>query len=388
MGTGEKLLSDVNGAGGDSGGPLFDLEGRLIGINSYAMRHRMWHVSIDRFKEHWERLREGERWGGLKPGLSFNLGDLPRPSTGPPERAQELLAERTKPVAPSIVRIFDGEVLVCLGTVVERKGFILTKASALPTETVCELPGGGRKAAVTVATDPDLALALMKVDAGDLSPIDWPKEKTLPLGRWLVGVSAEGEPVAVGIVGTPSFELPLHVTRLSSWFDLDWGEPSRIQLVQSYTKAQKAGLRPGQTILSVNEQPAPALEAFHQLISQAPARGTVALELRDQNGQELTASVAPAPRGGMRLKRGADGKMEVVQPANRSEPVLPPGRQTGLVAVIQHDTALGPELNGGPLLGTDGAVAGINIGAPGGPASFAVPAGVAREFVEANLPAE
>jgi len=50
---------------GDSGGPLFDLDGRVIAIHSRiagAMTSNI-HVPIGRFRESWERLVKGETWG-------------------------------------------------------------------------------------------------------------------------------------------------------------------------------------------------------------------------------------------------------------------------------------------------------------------------------------
>jgi serine protease Do len=51
---------------GDSGGPVFDLDGRVIGINSrigISLTQNV-HVPIDTFKDTWDRLAKGEQWGG------------------------------------------------------------------------------------------------------------------------------------------------------------------------------------------------------------------------------------------------------------------------------------------------------------------------------------
>jgi serine protease Do len=60
--------------GGDSGGPLFDLDGRLIGIHSAigTTTTQNMHVPVDTYVETWERLAKGDLWGNG--GGFFDLG--------------------------------------------------------------------------------------------------------------------------------------------------------------------------------------------------------------------------------------------------------------------------------------------------------------------------
>lgn len=73
------LTSDTALIGGDSGGPLFDLEGRLIGIHSnigYSLSQNN-HVPISTFKENWEALKSGKRFGDKKEGGMLASPDHP-----------------------------------------------------------------------------------------------------------------------------------------------------------------------------------------------------------------------------------------------------------------------------------------------------------------------
>ena len=56
--------------GGDSGGPLFDLGGRVIGIHSRISQGitENIHVPVDTYLETWDRLVAGEYWGGPDSG--------------------------------------------------------------------------------------------------------------------------------------------------------------------------------------------------------------------------------------------------------------------------------------------------------------------------------
>jgi serine protease Do len=59
------LRTDCTLVGGDSGGPLFDLWGRVIGIHSRigtTVSDNV-HVPVDAFRNGWTRLAAGEQWG-------------------------------------------------------------------------------------------------------------------------------------------------------------------------------------------------------------------------------------------------------------------------------------------------------------------------------------
>ena len=70
------LVTDCTLAGGDSGGALFDLQGRLIGIHSsiaQSLSHNI-HVAMAVFHRHWDDIADGRNWGELK-----NLFEEPLP---------------------------------------------------------------------------------------------------------------------------------------------------------------------------------------------------------------------------------------------------------------------------------------------------------------------
>jgi serine protease Do len=69
------IRTDCTLVGGDSGGPLFDLHGQLVGIHSRigeSIRENM-HVPVDTYRDTWDRLVKSESWGG---GI-FGTGGTP-----------------------------------------------------------------------------------------------------------------------------------------------------------------------------------------------------------------------------------------------------------------------------------------------------------------------
>ena len=67
------LRTDCTLVGGDSGGPLFDLEGRVVGIHSRIgpTLNMNFHVPVDTFDETWDRLVKAEVWGGTRSILNL-----------------------------------------------------------------------------------------------------------------------------------------------------------------------------------------------------------------------------------------------------------------------------------------------------------------------------
>lgn len=66
-GPGNFITTDCTLIGGDSGGPLFDLDGKLVGIHSSIGKSlsNNNHAGIDGFQEDWQRMLAGEAWGEL-----------------------------------------------------------------------------------------------------------------------------------------------------------------------------------------------------------------------------------------------------------------------------------------------------------------------------------
>ncbi len=61
------LLSDCTLIGGDSGGPLFNLNGEVVGIHSSIGNNLSInnHAPVDAFEENWRDLISGKKWGEL-----------------------------------------------------------------------------------------------------------------------------------------------------------------------------------------------------------------------------------------------------------------------------------------------------------------------------------
>ena len=113
------IQTDCTLVGGDSGGPLFDLDGKVIGIHSRIGPSIAFniHVPVSTYRETWDRLAKGESWGGMigtvavkpKPsefGAKYNLAGGVLSVT---EIKPGSLADRAGLKARDLILKFDGQ---------------------------------------------------------------------------------------------------------------------------------------------------------------------------------------------------------------------------------------------------------------------------------------
>src|SRR5262245_17201377 len=98
------------------------------------------------------------------------------------------------------VQVLADDKPAALGTVVAPDGWVLTKASQLNGGLKCRLCDGRTLDAEYCACESEQDLALIKVDARDLTPVRWVTGHDADVGQWLATPGLETDPVAVGIV--------------------------------------------------------------------------------------------------------------------------------------------------------------------------------------------
>jgi serine protease Do len=289
---------------------------------------------------------------------------------------QEVIKEPVK----STVKIYCDGYQAALGAVVRSDGHIVTKASELRGKIECQLWDESRKhLARVVAQDSATDLAVLKIDAANLSVAPWASNEAPLVGSWLVTTTLEKGPLAIGVVSVAARRLPPNGAlgiQLASDDDL-----ARITDVREGLAAEKAGLKNGDIIRKVDDEVIKSSEQLRKTIRWHYPGDKVKLAI-ERSGRLLTIE---ATLGSLTDVLPRDERSEF-QNSLGSEGLSE--RRTGFPMAIQHDTLLKPKECGGPIVDLNGRIVGLNIARAGRVESYALPAATVRDTVDRLLRTE
>lgn len=224
------IVADCMTAGGDSGGPLINLRGEIVGIiqDSYVPQdiremtgNRCFPMSYMTAKKIQEKM--GSMLAGVVPHETTFADHEERKrqyseilaSLSPDEASRGAKIMTTwQPVATqtrnSLVEVLDGDKLrAAYGTVIGQDGWIVTKASAISEYPFCRLPNGDVVATRIVGADTSLDLALLKANADDLDPVQWDIHATYERNIFVMATRIDAHPLTVGVVSAPLHKTPV-----------------------------------------------------------------------------------------------------------------------------------------------------------------------------------
>lgn len=273
---------------------------------------------------------------------------------------------------PITVRVLtNNDQLLTLGTIVDAQGLILTKASELSGEVICELHDGRRLAARRVAADHANDLALLQVEATDLSTAVWSNEP-VRMGRWAVTTSSRRDAAAFGVISVLPRSITARRRRALMGVQLtDHDRGARIAQLSSGFGAEDAGLQVGDIITWINNNAIQDARQPPRLLRRLKPGDTItvkALRGEEEVQAEVEMRNRPKPGASTRGRGRLNGELS--------------GRLDGFENVFQHDAVLHPDQCGGPVVNLDGEVIGLNIARAGRVATYALPANLVQRRLE------
>lgn len=279
----------------------------------------------------------------------------------------------------SVVRVLTDDKDVALGAIVAADGWIVTKGTLLKGKLTCKLKDGRSFPARLVGVEETYDLAMLKIDAAGLKPIEWKAGKAVEVGSWVATVAPAELPAAIGVISvgvrTPtSREVSRRAPAPNSGYlgiGLDPGDDGGpvIAMVERGGAAEKAGLKVGDIVLMVAGRKVASPERLVTAIQGYKPGQSVTLRVkRKEKGktkeEELEIRATLGRRPANLINRG---DMMNMMGSTLSE------RRGGFPVILQHDTIIKPADCGGPLVDLDGKAVGINIARAGRTESYAIP---------------
>ena len=309
--------------------------------------------SPEEIRKQYEKMQEKERSREARPyerGHSNIHGPL-----------KEIVAR----LGNCTVRVFCDGQKKALGTVVSKRGEVLTKASELKGKIECRLADGGSLPARVVGVSERHDLALLQLEGsliGELQPVQFSMDETPSVGSFIATANSAGGVLAIGVVSVAPRGLKQRGILGISFSQRE--DSARLGQVFPGTGAAKAGLKVGDEIIEIDGKAVSSGREVAELLGKKVPGDKVHLKIRRQ-GKELEIDA----------KMGSDIEPERQNRLDRMNLLAGPlsQRRSNFPTVLQHDTYLFPNECGGPVVSLDGRVIGINIARGGRVETYALP---------------
>ena len=352
---------------GDSGGPLYDMDGRVIGTRSYIglNLNENFDVPVDVFRIFWSALNRPQDYLAL-PDADFNAvknplmiknvfskTELEKEINGYQKKLSQFCVKITNEDKTIFGTLIDVQGLKMEKVSSESASFIISKNSEIGKQPQVWL--SNKKYPVKIIySDDSLDLALLKIDKKvnkglPLKNIHYSERNNYMQGTLLITAKPNGEGL-FSILGTASFVIPAYYYTAFLGMRLELkNDSNRVVSIQPNSPAANSGYKVGDVISSINDIQIKTPEDFIKEI-QSKRPGDRIRVVRRKNNVLDTLSIILQQRPFQEKNHIAEQFSD-----RRSE------RRDGLKGVFIHSLALKPSDCGSPVFDLNNNLVGINI---------------------------
>lgn len=373
---------------GDSGGPVFDMDGTVIGIRSYIGMplEENFEVPADYYRKYWNAVLKPINYHQIPEEDSLKGKDVCRIYTGPSwHQIQSAIRKAGAAMGHNTVVVKNAEsAKTILGTVINPEGIIsdkkllngrliVSKSSEVDSDPIIMMAGKTFPAKI-LFRDPDRDLVLLQANFKSKESIRLSNIVSRGAGKGYGTILISpipGDSGTISIFGPSGIELPAvyNVGYLGVKLELKEGK-NIITHVQPGTAAAQSGLSEGDEILQINNVGVDSPSDFiNELKNKRP--GEIISLQRSVEGKIDTLNIVlqsrPFKGYGHIAEQFKDGRSEI---------------RDGFNNIFIHDAALKPSECGGPVFDVNGKFVGINLARYSRTSSIALPAEEVVKFLQ------
>jgi S1-C subfamily serine protease len=295
--------------------------------------------------------------------------------------------------------IYMGRKPIGYGVIMSSDGYILTKRSelfdfdpktkqsTLKNDLMAIIDKERYYKVTMLASDIEWDLAIIKVDAENLTPAQWADPTDIEQGTWVVtngSTSKSRRRVNIGIISAKAREIQgaLPVMLGVGLKEKEDGSGIEIMQVSKDSGAEAAGILKGDIIKTFDGMEVTKREQIIDIIREKQPGDFVEVEfLRTIEGKEKMLTHK------MELKPRKEIQGSAKKPQNRNDQMSGDfsERRSSFPMALQHDIDQSSRQMGGPLLNLAGKAVGINIARANRAESFAIPAKEAQQVYKEML---
>ena len=368
---------------GDSGGPLFDYHGRVIGLHSAINGDIDYEVPVDLYRKYWNALNIAEKYTKL-PEREDVIGKDSLKILSYPELANisanfKKVADRFERHAVSISSNIAGKTQIITGTVIKTEAdtYIVSKSSMVGADPLIELMGE-MMSIIPIYRDKSTDLVLLKpvskIRHGitfDAFAIDTITNDQL--GEFLISVQPDANASQVSVLGSKFFSLNKIAGMAYLGAAVAYSTPVAITVVQPGSPAGNAGLQVGDQLVSIDTAVIAKPEDYGNQLMKYWAGDTIKFDVLRQ-GNRISKSIILTSRP----------ERPVTHPADMFEGGKSI-RRDGFEHVFAHGANVRPDQCGGPVFDKKGNFYGINIARFSRTSTVVMPAKTISIFIKAAL---